>query len=1088
MKKKFCCVLISTLIFITSITVFANDDNSIENGKKDSSRVSSNFNSNIAVEGNNIYFSLEDEKHEHALYKKNIKHGSVKKLCDINISNIIVCNGNIYGLIKYDDEKNHRKSGIYKIDGKSNDLTLVYEANNVTNILIYEEHLYFLSNGKIYKYNLDSLEMIQCYESEEEDNDFTAFIVHDDKMYVHTDELMKRENTFVNDLYILDGGKEKRINKENIYISAWRDEFIIKNDYIYLLATYNDIYGIYKFSINNPEDISCISTIEGIGNIRIIDDYIFYCDGLSNMYKQNLKTGKITNLGEFIILEDVIPYDYNTFYYISLWNKLYKYDIKNNKNTEIYSLNDNTKIQDILVNTYRNMFVQEKMITNINNLEKYYDYDIFNDDKVTVTNKLYIDTLKVDNNKKIMCLNKFKYNNNKKESGSERWFDSENIYYSKDNSIFRKYDYCIYYNNHFSIFDWFNPYRYMNNELKLKETNSEYIIESNSCNDIMERLKRNKVTKFYFVNFDDNTSKIEIKIDKNTFLINKVYVTCTIKENNKIIKYLSVKITNKYDCDNMNLSIPMDVVSDGLKYEEAKKYVNKAKLENDKQNYKKAIDYCDKAISKHELFLKAYYEKASALHNLGQYDEAIEQCKFFLDNTLGEDKNNVNRLLAKMHFEIGQFYMAQFYLDMVEDDVFSTEEEDINFLKVAALINMNVGKYDEASSNIYRYLVNNPNDYEAIIIQLRALYEDQLYDTCIQYAHEILKTDKEVKKYRQFWSCLAKAHEKRLDYNDAIKYYLQAVQYENCDLEYKISLEEVYNGLIYNYCYNGEYSNANNYLNKLKEIDSKNDDIELLKKIVNKGLQEENIRIADFITNNLLYLDDKTKNAIKEFKAKSNIDITDIIFLMLDLNDMHNDSIIFKQSVPNNRTIEYQCSNLENYCYIKVPIFYRDISYIIKKMDDYKNIEEETLILDLRGNSYGVNDEAIKILDLLVPYGTYSYLIDRKGNTENIYTDYKYYKFKDIVVWVDENTGSASELLTASLKEALENVTVVGRKTMGKGTIQKAYVDRKNNYTIYLDNLYWNINEKNYEGKGIEPDIEVLTYDDEDFLNATLNQ
>ena len=93
--------------------------------------------------------------------------------------------------------------------------------------------------------------------------------------------------------------------------------------------------------------------------------------------------------------------------------------------------------------------------------------------------------------------------------------------------------------------------------------------------------------------------------------------------------------------------------------------------------------------------------------------------------------------------------------------------------------------------------------------------------------------------------------------------------------------------------------------------------------------------------------------------------------------------------------------------------------------------KQNKLILDLRDNGGGYLTSVVDIA---------SYLIDEKeivliteDNKGKQYMEYSNgndkFKFEKIVVLVNENTASASEVLTAALSEHLDNVTVVGTNT-----------------------------------------------------------
>lgn len=96
------------------------------------------------------------------------------------------------------------------------------------------------------------------------------------------------------------------------------------------------------------------------------------------------------------------------------------------------------------------------------------------------------------------------------------------------------------------------------------------------------------------------------------------------------------------------------------------------------------------------------------------------------------------------------------------------------------------------------------------------------------------------------------------------------------------------------------------------------------------------------------------------------------------------------------------------------------------------------LIIDLRGNGGGIVDEAIQILSLFLDKGTE--VVSTKGKVEaacRTYTtkSYPYYRDMPIVVLVDKNSASASEIVSGSLQD-LKRATLIGERTFGKGLVQ----------------------------------------------------
>lgn len=131
------------------------------------------------------------------------------------------------------------------------------------------------------------------------------------------------------------------------------------------------------------------------------------------------------------------------------------------------------------------------------------------------------------------------------------------------------------------------------------------------------------------------------------------------------------------------------------------------------------------------------------------------------------------------------------------------------------------------------------------------------------------------------------------------------------------------------------------------------------------------------------------------------------------------------------------------------------------------------LILDLRGNSGGLFQNAILISNLFMKKGTIVQVIARQGK-KNTYTaqDEGCIYDNPIVVLVDNNSASASEILSSALHDN-KRAILVGTTTYGKGLVQKVFSlpDKTGmNLTIarYLTPKGEDINKK-----GIEPDYEV---------------
>ena len=108
--------------------------------------------------------------------------------------------------------------------------------------------------------------------------------------------------------------------------------------------------------------------------------------------------------------------------------------------------------------------------------------------------------------------------------------------------------------------------------------------------------------------------------------------------------------------------------------------------------------------------------------------------------------------------------------------------------------------------------------------------------------------------------------------------------------------------------------------------------------------------------------------------------------------------------------------------------------------DDLISKGAKSLIVDLRNNGGGIVKEATDIGDLFTDKGKVL-LIESDKDKKEIKTYSKQDKTinMNVVLLVNEYSASASEILAGILKDDVENATIVGTKTYGKGVIQSLY-------------------------------------------------
>nr|WP_295973073.1 S41 family peptidase [uncultured Bacillus sp.] len=147
---------------------------------------------------------------------------------------------------------------------------------------------------------------------------------------------------------------------------------------------------------------------------------------------------------------------------------------------------------------------------------------------------------------------------------------------------------------------------------------------------------------------------------------------------------------------------------------------------------------------------------------------------------------------------------------------------------------------------------------------------------------------------------------------------------------------------------------------------------------------------------------------------------------------------------------------------------------LVAKLDELKQQGMKGLVLDLRQNPGGLLEEAIKISSLFLPdHKAVLQIEDRNGKRETITSTATGNNTNvPLVVVIDKGSASASEILAAAVHESA-NVTLVGEKSFGKGTVQqpRKFSDGSNmKFTMEK----WLTPDGNWiHEKGIVPDAEV---------------
>lgn len=171
-------------------------------------------------------------------------------------------------------------------------------------------------------------------------------------------------------------------------------------------------------------------------------------------------------------------------------------------------------------------------------------------------------------------------------------------------------------------------------------------------------------------------------------------------------------------------------------------------------------------------------------------------------------------------------------------------------------------------------------------------------------------------------------------------------------------------------------------------------------------------------------------------------------------------------------------NNDKNVGYLSVSIFgQKTYSQFKSALNNLESKNMDSLIIDLRGNTGGYLYIVTNMLEEFLNKNDVMYQIQSSSGTKKYASSKSQNRKYDIVILIDENSASASEIMAAAMKEEY-GATLVGKTTYGKGTVQVTK-DLSNGAMIkYTIEKWLTPSGKNIDGEGISPDYEVELSDE----------
>ncbi|GKX31964.1 hypothetical protein SH1V18_44440 [Vallitalea longa] len=1078
------------LIIVSNISVKAQENNNDIVYKRLGNTSMNAINlSKIAYEKGIVYSSLNIDD-RHSLYKHTLSTGKTEKVLDNEMYCLNVLDGIVYGFIdnsSYDD----KASGIYKINTtNNNELTLVYEVESAYNILVVEDYIYFLTENE---YGDTDLKKIKVDGSNYEvvlEKQINSFTFYKNNLYLLTNEgLLKAEYNEGNTNFTC-----LSTNLDTNYITT----FTICEDYIYLKGNQyknNDKTGIYKISINDPNDIIYVENTEKVYDFEITDKYLICYDYDDAIFRISLdgkeckkifQSYEISQLTSYNNLIYILTYEHiNNTYEDQLW----KIDVAGNNEKIIIPKmgNDYHEVKNILTKTSESM----------KNVGRYDADFVITDNRINeqieITNTI---KYRVDKKNKIMnerFTSEYSKNDKSKKSTFNQWVDDKNIYYSNNNKPWRFIDYkkeeIPLYKDIFNLYNFIDDGSDFCSKLKLDEDDENYILQGeNSFSRQHMSIENNYWLRFFVSNlYCVDTYKYTVHINKKNYRIQQVEISSTQYEYGEPVGDITLKATNKYIASG-KLQISNSVFDSLKNLAKANDYIEKASKANKAENYKQAIKYCETALDIDEVAIYAYKEKALALYKQGKTEEALEQLQILLDNRMLEDIYDVYLLFIEIYDEQNDTSTALEYVNLLEAlDYFNKipekeTSEYVNDLITISECYIGCDMYSDALPYIDRALEFDSNNALVKSYKMAILLGNEEYEKLLDYTNEQLEKDEE-KDNRYVYYYNGRANLLLGNNNKAILSYNKA---KKCKEDMIDDYCLFYDYALY-YLALGKYDLAEIYTNKL------DGDYYYHRVTLNAYIEEKekstSRKTGQFVLDNYLYMNEDIESKTIEFMGNQYTEIEDIENY---INNIKKDDDKFTFFVKVNDTDNDEEMDEVTYKkiddsteYIKIATFANETSSkFINYVEQIKRPYRKTLIIDLRGNMGGLTSAATEILDIFLEDCSPCYFVNRYGYTTNIYSDYNKIPFKEIKVLVDNDSASSSELLALGLRKFADNVELLGKTTYGKGVAQDIYFDDENRFVLFLVSSYWNILEENINGIGIEPDIIVEGNDLEDFLKV----
>lgn len=209
--------------------------------------------------------------------------------------------------------------------------------------------------------------------------------------------------------------------------------------------------------------------------------------------------------------------------------------------------------------------------------------------------------------------------------------------------------------------------------------------------------------------------------------------------------------------------------------------------------------------------------------------------------------------------------------------------------------------------------------------------------------------------------------------------------------------------------------------------------------------------------------------AVSKLRGKKGTKV--IIYIMRDTFTKEKEYIITRDTIKIESVEDFRLGN--DTLYLRIRDFQQNTVKSLEEIISRSRNNIKGIILDLRGNPGGLLDQAEKVSNLFLSYGTI--VITKDSRSERIYharphgTSFN----GKVVVLVDSGSASASEIVAGALKNN-QRAVIIGEKTFGKGSVQQIFdLDGGAALKLTVGN-YLTPGSISIQDVGITPDIEIV--------------